>query len=211
MNKKETITNKVNSLITYAVSKGYNRSLLNSLMGPLLTQVNSFYNLDLSGMIETCIKALTHAQIRTGIIYKDGYTIDHTTTGAPAGYSDITDLFDFDNGLMNTTNADFTASIRTTTDATTGAQSYTSQLVTSWLSDFTAAVQSVPSRLKAVAAYANTVGLGDTLKNLLEPSDVESVPKLIDIAAEIYHERKYLTLIRTLDLPIYIPSGITGS
>ena len=208
MNKKEDIIEKVNSLIQYAVSQGYNNSLLNSLMSPLLTSVNSFYNLDLSGMVATCIKALTHAQIRTGIIYKGDYTVPYSLAGAPSGYSDITVLFGFETGLMDTSGAVFAASITTTTDATTGVQSYGSQLVTSWISAFTGAVLSVPESLKSIAAFGNSLGLGDTLKFLLEPVDVKSVPKLDDIASNIYINRKYLALIDTLGLTVYVPSKI---
>ncbi len=207
MNNKQAITEKVNSLITYAVSQGYSESKLNTLVDPLLTQVNSFYNLDLSGLIETCIKALTHAQIRTGIIYKDGYTAPYSLAGAPAGYDDITTVFDFETELMATSNADFVNSITTETDATTQTTSYTSTLVDSWVSDCTAAVSNVPSELKAISAFANSLGLSNSLQQLLEPVDIESVPKLLDIADNIYNDRKYLLLIDTLDLGIYVPSN----
>ena len=207
MNKKESILEKVNTLITYAISQGYDSSLLDDLMSPLLTQVNSFYNLDLSGMLENCIKALTHAQIRTGIIYKGGYTVPYSLDGAPSGYSDITDLFNFEADLMNTSGATFTASISESTDAITGEQFYISSLVDSWISSAAGAVQSVPGSLKSIASFSNSLGLGATLKNLLEPSDVESVPKLEDIAEDIYNTRKYLLLINTMELGVYIPTN----
>ena len=108
---------------------------------------------------------------------------------------------------MKTSGATFTASISTSTDATTGKQSYSSLLVDSWISAAAGAVLSVPNALKSIAAFSNSLGLGATLKNLLEPSDVESVPKLEDIAEDIYNTRKYLLLINTMELGVYIPTN----
>ena len=72
------------------------------------------------------------------------------------------------------------------------------------------AAESVISSLAAIAQYGNSMGLGNSIQNLLEPKEVKTVPSLVDIAKDIYLDKGYKELIQTRGIDIYVPTAAGG-
>ena len=208
---QKEFTEKINGFKEHAIKSGLEPSLLNDLLAPLNRAINQYFSVDINNAVAVCITALTHAKIRTGIIYTDGSSVNIDGSNKPTGYDDIRELFNVGAEILNTSNEAFTASVVEVTpmleDGTTGTMYYESSLVNRWLSEFTVAGGYLLADLNAVTGHANSVGLGNLVKSVLEPSEIASVPSLVDIAKDIYFKHHYLELIKTWNLDIYVPSS----
>ena len=208
---QKDFSEKIKSFKAHAIASGLDANLLNDLIAPLESAINQYFSVDINNAVSVCITALTHAKIRTGIVYADGSTVDTDGSNKPTGYDDIRELFNVGAEILNTSNEAFTASVVEVTpmleDGTTGTMYYESSLVKGWLSEFTVAGGYLLADLNAVTGYANSVGLGNLVKSVLEPSEVISVPSLVDIAKDIYFNHNYLELIKDWELDIYVPSS----
>ena len=211
---QKEFTEKINGFKEHATNSGLDPHLLSDLLAPLNSAINQYFSVDINNAVSVCITALTHAKIRTGIVYIDGSTVNADGDNKPTGYDDIRELFNVGAEILNTSNEAFTASVVEVTptleDGTTAPMYYESSLVASWLSEFTVAGGYLLADLSTVAEYANSVGLGNLVKSVLEPSEIVSVPSLVDIAKSIYFEHNYLELIKTWKLDIYVPSSCKG-
>lgn len=208
---QKDFTEKINGFKDHAVKSGLDPYLLSDLLAPLNTAINKYFSEDITNAVSVCITALTHAQIRTGIVYVDGSTVGSNAGNEPTGYEDIRELFNVGAEILETSNETFTASVVEVTptleDGTTGTMYYESSLVSAWLSQFSVAGTYLLADLSKIAEHANSVGLGNLVKSVLEPSEIASVPSLVDIAKEIYFKRHYLELIKSWNLDIYVPSA----
>lgn len=208
---KKNFTEKLSSLESHATASGKDAQLLSDLLSPLKVAINNYYGVDIAPSVSICIAALTHAQVRTGITYVDGSTVASDVGNEPTGYNDIRELFNVGIEMLDTSNEVFTSSIVEVTptleNGTTGTMYYESSLVTSWISQFSVAGTYLLEDLSKISTYANGVGLGYLVKNILEPSEIATIPSLVDIARNIYFNRNYLELITVWELDIYIPSN----
>ena len=208
---QKDFTEKINGFKDHTVKSGLDPYLLSDLLAPLNTAITKYFSEDITNAVSVCITALTHAQIRTGIVYVDGSTVGSNAGNEPTGYEDIRELFNVGAEILETSNEVFTNSIVEVTpaleDGTTGTMYYESSLVSAWLSQFSVAGTYLLADLSKIAEHANSVGLGNLVKSVLEPSEIASVPSLVDIAKEIYFKRHYLELIKSWNLDIYVPSA----
>lgn len=215
METQSSVLLKIDELVAYVKSQGKDADKMSNLMAPLVAAVILYYDEDITPSVTKAIEAITHGSIRTGIIYTDGSSAGGGST-PPAGWSDVRSIFnDVDKSLMSTSNEVFNASINEVTPPVADGESaaepyYESSLVNTWINEYNAAGTSVISSLAAIAQYGNTIGLGDSIQNLLEPKEVKTVPSLVDIAKDIYLDKGYKELIQTRGLDIYIPSTIGG-
>lgn len=215
MEIKSSVLLKIDELTTYCRGQGRDSGKMVDLMQPLSAAVISYYNVDITPSITKAIEAITHGSIRTGIVYTDGSSAPAGGT-PPAGWSDVRSIFtDIDKSLMSTSNEAFNASINEVTPPAAEGESaaepyYESSLVNTWINEYTVAATSVISSLAAIAQYGNTIGLGNSIQNLLEPKEVKTVPSLLDIAKDIYFNKGYKELIQTRGLNIYIPTAAGG-
>lgn len=213
---QKDFTEKINGFKDHAIASGLDPHLLSDMLAPLNTAINKYFSENITNAVSVCITALTHAQIRTGIVYVDGSTVGSDAGNEPTGYKDIRELFNVGAEILDTSNETFTNSIVEVTPEVTPALEngdttvtmyYESSLVTSWLTEFSVAGDYLLVDLNKVAEYANSVGLGNLVKSVLEPSEIASVPSLVDIAKSIYYDHHYLELIKTWNLDIYVPSS----
>lgn len=214
METQSSVLLKIDELVAYAKSHGKDADKMSNLMTPLVAAVILYYDKDITPSVTKAIEGITHGLIRTGIIYTDGSSASGGTP--PAGWSDVRSIFnDVDKSLMSTSNEDFNASINEVTPPVADGESaaepyYESSLVNTWISEYSAAGTSVINSLAAITQYGNSVGLGNSIQNLLEPKEVKTVPSLLDIAKDIYLDKGYKELIQTRGLDVYIPSAIGG-
>ena len=215
METQSSVLIKIDELVAYAKSQGKDADKMSNLMTPLVAAVILYYDEDITPSVTKAIEAITHGSIRTGIIYTDGSSAGDGGT-PPAGWSDVRSIFNnVDKSLMSTTKEAFNASIHEVTPPAADAESaaepyYESSLVNTWINNYSVAAESVISSLAAIAQYGNSVGLGNSIQNLLEPKEVKTVPSLLDIAKDIYLDKGYKELIQTRGLSIYIPSAAGG-
>ena len=215
METQSSVLLKIDELVAYAKSQGKDSAKMSKLMAPVAAAVIIYYDVDITPSVTKAIEAITHGSIRTGIIYTDGSSAGGGGT-PPAGWSDVRSIFnDVDKSLMSTSNEFFNASINEVTPPVTEGESaaepyYESSLVNTWINEYTVASTSVISSLAAIAQYGNSVGLGNSIQNLLEPKEIKTVPSLLDIAKDIYLDKGYKELIQTRGLSIYIPSAAGG-
>lgn len=215
METQSSVLLKIDELVAYAVGQGKDSAKMYKLMAPVAAAVIIYYDVDITPSVTKAIEAITHGSIRTGIIYTDGSSAGGGGT-PPAGWSDVRSIFnDVDKSLMSTSNEVFNASINEVTPPVADGESaaepyYESSLVNTWINEYTVAGTSVISSLAAIAQYGNTIGLGNSIQNLLEPKEVKTVPSLLDIAKDIYFNKGYKELIQTRGLNIYIPTAAGG-
>ena len=215
METQSSVLLKIDELVAYAKSQGKDSAKMSKLMAPVAAAVIIYYDVDITPSVTKAIEAITHGSIRTGIIYTDGSSAGGGGT-PPAGWSDVRSIFnDVDKSLMSTSNEVFNASINEVTPPVAEGESaaepyYESSLVNTWINEYTVASTSVISSLAAIAQYGNSVGLGNSIQNLLEPKEIKTVPSVLDIAKDIYLDKGYKELIQTRGLSIYIPSAAGG-
>ena len=215
METQSSVLLKIDELVAYAKSQGKDSAKMSKLMAPVAAAVIIYYDVDITPSVTKAIEAITHGSIRTGIICTDGSSAGDGGT-PPAGWSDGRSIFiDVDKSLMSTSNEDFNASINEVTPPVADGESaaepyYESSLVNTWINEYNAAGTSVINSLAAIAQYGNSVGLGNSIQNLLEPKELKTVPSLLDIAKDIYLDKGYKELIQTRGLSIYIPSAAGG-
>ena len=215
METQSSVLLKIDELVAYAKSQGKDADKMSNLMTPLVAAVILYYDEDITPSVTKAIEAITHGLIRTGIIYTDGSSASGGGT-PPAGWSDVRSIFiDVDKSLMSTTKEAFNASIHEVTPPAADGEStaepyYESNLVNTWISEYSAAGTSVINSLAAIAQYGNSVGLGNSIQNLLEPKEVKTVPSLVDIAKDIYLDKGYKELIQTRGIDIYVPTAAGG-
>ena len=214
METQSSVLLKIDELVAYAKSQGKDADKMSNLMTPLVAAVILYYDEDITPSVTKAIEAITHGSIRTGIIYTDGSSAPAGST-PPAGWSDVRSIFNnVDKSLMSTTKEAFNASIHEVTPPADGESAaepyYESNLVNTWISEYSAAGTSVINSLAAIAQYGNSVGLGNSIQNLLEPKEVKTVPSLVDIAKDIYLDKGYKELIQTRGLDIYVPTAAGG-
>ena len=210
------LATKLANMNTYAASHGKDTSMLAELNAPLIAAIDAYYKLDgVETGVKACILALTHSQIRTGIVYEDGFEVDVDSSKAPLGYGDVTELFCTGSDILNTSDSQYTNSIKLVQvmdvdGVTVLTEHYESPLVDAWVAEFTTEsnpISGLPGRLNAIAEFANGSGLMDPIKLIVEPSKMVSVPDLKEIAKDIYWNRKYLDVIEAWNLGIYIPKA----
>lgn len=205
---------KLAQLNAQAELSNKDKSMLAELIAPLTAAIDAYYNLaGVESGVRNCILALTHGQIRAGIEYEDGSKAALDTSNAPIGYSDITDLFNIGNDILDTKDAVYINSIELVQvmgddGVTVVTEHYESDLVDAWIAKFAAELAEetgLLSKLRTVAAFANSA-MVDPVKFLTEPAKMTVLPDLTVICKDIYFNRKYLELINGWDLGIYIPS-----
>lgn len=215
MEIKSSVLLRIDELTAYAKSQGKDAAKMSELMAPLAAAVILYYDEDITPSVTKAIEGITHGLIRTGIIYTDGSSAGGGGT-PPAGWSDVRSIFiDVDKSLMNTTKEAFNASINEVTPPAADGESaaepyYESNLVNTWINYYSVAAESVISKLAAISQYGNSMGLGNSIQNLLEPKEVKTVPSLVDIAKDIYLDKGYKELIQTRGLDIYVPTAAGG-
>lgn len=206
---------KLANLNVHAIANGKDASLLAEMLEPLTNAIAAYYSLTgVERAIRGCILALTHGQIRAGIEYEDGPGKEQEVKNAPLGYFDVTELFNVGLDILNTSESQYTNSIKLvqTMDldgVTVLEEYYESPLVDAWITEFNneiAEETGLISKLGVIAKYANGANLADPLKFLTEPSKMTKVPDLGEICKDIYWNRKYLTVIDALGLGIYVPT-----
>lgn len=216
MQTRHEIIIYIKRLADYAATQGRDEGRLNALIFPLIEAVNAYYSVDITANIAQSIEAITHALVRTGIVYADGSS-DAGSGAEPAGYNDVRVFFvEANRRLLSTTEEAFNSSINEVTPESSEGNDvaepyYVSSLVDSLTADYTANVTGVTEYLKAIAAYGNSAGLGNALQKLLEPKEVKTVPSMADIAKDIYIGRGYKELIEFQGIDIYIPASIGGA
>ena len=217
METKTSTLNRINELTDYCIGQGRDEDKMLALMVPLKNAVSAYFDVDIKASVEKAIEAITHGLIRTGIIYTDGSS--NAATGiAPAGWDNIVKVFeDVDTWLKNADFEVFNSSINEvippigeSDESATPDPYYQSSLVDNWIIIYNDACTSVITSLAEVAAYGNSIGLGNTIQQLLEPKEVAVVPRLKDIAVDIYINRGYKELIEFKELGIYVPESIGG-
>ena len=215
MQARHEIIIYIKRLVYYAITQGRDKSRLNALINPLIEAVNAYYSVDITANIAQSIEAITHALVRTGIVYADGSS-DAGSGAEPAGYNDVRVFFvEANRRLLSTTEEAFNSSINEVTPESSEGNDvaepyYVSSLVDSLTAEYTANVTGVTEYLEAIAAYGNSAGLGNALQKLLEPKEVKTVPSMADIAKDIYIDRGYKELIEFQGIDIYIPASIGG-
>lgn len=210
------LATKLVNMNVYAIGNGKDSAMLAELISPLQAAIEAYYKLTgVDKGVRACILALTHSQIRSGIEYEDGSTAELVTKNSPLGYTDITELFNVGLDILNTSDSQYTNSIKLVQvmdldGVTVLSEHYESQLVDAWITEFQgelAEETGLISKLTAVAEHANGANLMDPLKFLTEPSKMTKVPNLGDICKDIYWNRKYLDLIEAWNLEIYVPTA----
>ena len=131
MYNQTQVENHLKSLVAYAVNNGKDQAKMNSLVIPLQNSIKSYFEVDFSKYVESCIEAMIHAGIRIGIKYKDF----RLTTGqfAPSYYDDVRELVMWIDDFMSITNAEFLNSITESVDSETASITYQSALVDEWV------------------------------------------------------------------------------
>lgn len=217
METKTSTLNRINELTDYCIGQGRDEDKMLALMVPLKNAVSAYFNVDIKASVEKAIEAITHGLIRTGIIYTDGSS--NAAGGiAPAGWDNIIKVFeDIDTWLKYVDFEVFNSSINEVTppigendESATPDSYYQSSLVDNWIIIYNDACTSVITSLGEVATYGNSIGLGNTIQQLLEPKEVAVVPSLKDIAIDIYVNRGYKELIEFKELGVYVPESIGG-
>ena len=211
---KQKVIDKLTELESAAVESGLQPGLVSDLLSPLHGLIDSYYRLDIAPAVSACIVALSHSEIRTGIVYEDGRQSGSVT--GPAGYNDITELFQVGDSILITEPDTFINSIIEVKPLEGGAVYYASEMVSAWEAEYTTETtigvdgESIPiiSHLNEVAAYANGVGVVDGIKTILEPSRIVSAPSLSEIAGKIYLDRKYKELIDAWGLTVFVPAAV---
>ena len=208
---EKIFTDKIKEFKEHATASGLNPYLLADMLAPLESAISQYFSTDIETGVSVCITALTHAQIRTGIVYKDGSSVEVDEGTKPTGYDDIRELFNVGGDMLEVSKEEFTRNVVEVTptleDGSQGETFYENYLVNNWTGAFSLASAYLLADLESVAKYANSVGLGNVVKSVLEPSEIESVPSLKDIARNIYFDRYYLELIQSWKLGIYVPSA----
>ena len=69
MQTRHEIIIYIKRLVYYAITQGRDKSRLNALINPLIEAVNAYYSVDITANIAQSIEAITHALVRTGIVY----------------------------------------------------------------------------------------------------------------------------------------------
>lgn len=217
METKTSTLNRINELTDYCIGQGRDEDKMLALMVPLKNAVSAYFDVDIKASVEKAIEAITHGLIRTGIIYTDGSS--NAVGGiAPAGWDNIIKVFeDIDTWLKYVDFEVFNSSINEVTpligendESATPDSYYQSSLVDNWIIIYNDACTSVITSLGEVATYGNSIGLGNTIQQLLEPKEVAVVPSLKDIAIDIYVNRGYKELIEFKELGVYVPESIGG-
>ena len=112
--------------------------------------------------------------------------------------------------MFNSSINEVTPPIGESDESATPDPYYQSSLVDNWIIIYNDASTSVITSLAEVATYGNSIGLGNTIQQLLEPKEVAVVPSLKDIAIDIYVNRGYKELIEFKELGVYVPESIGG-
>lgn len=212
---QKELTDRLSQLKNYAVTQGKNSAMVSTLVAPLEAAITSYYRMTgIEDEVVSCILSLTHSLLVSGMEYEDGSKSELDTSDAPAGYFDITELFNVGNDLLNTKVGDFNASIKLTQvmaedGVTVASEHYESKLVDAWVAEFTAELDpetGLLSKISAISFYASSGKLSDPIKSVMEPSRIKSVPDKVEVAKEIYWNRKYQDLINLWNLGVYIPT-----
>lgn len=108
MIKEADILEKLNILVNAALDAGKDEIKLTALCQPLETVITTYFETDYSSGINSCVKALAHGLIRSGIVYSDGSTDADDIVKVPdmgeiakdiyitKHYKDVIDFYEFD-------------------------------------------------------------------------------------------------------------------
>ena len=208
MYNQTQVENHLKSLVAYAVNNGKDQAKMNNLVIPLQNSIKSYFEVDFSKYVESCIEAMIHAGIRIGIKYKDF----RLTTGqfAPSYYDDVRELVMWIDDFMSITNTEFLNSITESVDIETASITYQSALVDKWVYGWDDGLTNVTASFLEIFRYACQMGMNNTMELLLESPKIESVPQLSEIARDIYITKHYKEFIEFYGLNVYVKGGLDG-
>ena len=210
MKSKETVNNKVNTLINFCVQNGKSITMLAALMAPLQNAIENYYEIDIFDNLNGVIEAEFHDFLQRNMVFSDDIP-SNFSEDYPAGYDNIRDLFSPENGLMSVLGSAFCNSIQeeevTDTVTQTTSTIYISALVDAYIADFTQAAETLPDSLTALDGWCRSQTMANRMPNLLEERAITSAPSKREIVQELYIRRGFLDLIRTLGLRNYVPKA----
>ena len=176
----------------------------------VISAVNSLSGSSTSNAMEKAIVAEVHLLVRTGITYTDG-SHRSVSGNAPAGYSDISTLFNLATGdeIMAITVETFNAATYTETDPQTQVTTVKNTYLNSWTASYTSTASTVVTKLGALVAWCNGQGMGNSLQTLLQPKEIASVPDRAEMSQTIYIDRKAKDVIQAYELDVLIPEVVS--
>jgi len=209
MQSKNTVLEKLNTLVNGAVGAGFDKTKLDALVAPLKQAITTYYSAVTKDSVETCVFSMTHCLIRTGMVYEDGTTYP-MSGNVPTGFNDLTLLAVAEQGLYSCGSSSFNSKIVVVEDTVNSTTYYTSTLVDSWTASFTTGAVNISEGLTNISDYADNQGHSNSLYFLYDAKNIKTVPKLSDIAKDIYQTRKYKAFIDAFGLSVYVPVVIRG-
>lgn len=211
MYSKNEILNKLNALLAYSCDiDAENAATYQSLMQPLLTAVNAYFNADRSNF------KLPLNNLELGLyndIMKRGTVATKIelplNTDFPATYNDLRKLF-YEFTCMNVTNAEFHAAWVTGVDEVTGLPIVTNNtLIDVWTADLSAAINDELNNISVLYKWLENAASDAGMVMLWEDvGQITSQPNTSEIADDIFISKHFKECIEILNLPAYKPTYV---
>lgn len=211
MYSKTEVINKLNSLLTYScTAEPDNAESYQSLMQPLITAVNSYFDNARAGFKV----ALNNLELG---LYNDILKRGTVTTKIdlplaedfPAAYSDLRKLF-YTFPCMGTSNTAFHAAWVESTDEVTMLPIITNNtLIDAWISDLSSAISDELNNINSLYNWLENAASDAGMVMLWEDvGEITSQPNTTEIANDVFIEKHFKECIETLNLPAYKPTYI---
>ncbi|WP_307745963.1 hypothetical protein [uncultured Phascolarctobacterium sp.] len=211
MYSKTEVINKLNSLLTYScTAEPDNAESYQSLMQPLITAVNSYFENARAGFKV----ALNNLELG---LYNDILKRGTVTTKIdlplaedfPAAYSDLRKLF-YTFPCMSVSNETFHAAWVESSDEVTMLPIITNNtLIDAWISDLSSAISDELNNINSLYNWLENAASDAGMVMLWEDvGEITEQPNTSEIANDVFITKHFKECIQTLNLPAYKPTYI---
>lgn len=212
MYNKEQVISKLNALLAYSCGiDAENAATYQTLMQPLLTAVNVYFNANRSAfkvLLNDLELALYNDIMKRHTVFSNGGVLP-MDVDYPAAYNDLRKLF-YTFQCMDVSDAAFHAAWVKGTDEITQLPVVTNNtLIDEWIAALKTAVDDELTNINTFYNWLSSAASNAGMIMLWENTgQIMSQPNIKEVAEDIFIDKHFKECIDTLNLPAYKPSYI---